>query len=87
MISKAAWDKLSDEDKKIIQEAADESAKVQVAAWKEYEKKSREKVVAAGAKIVEVTDLTPWQAATKSVVDKYRPDYQKELEAIQKYRK
>ena len=87
MVSKAAWDKFSDEDKKIIQEAADESAKVQIAAWKEYEKKSRDKVLAAGATIVEVTDPKPWQDATKSVVDKYRPDYQKELENIAKYRK
>ena len=87
MVSKAAWDKFSDADKKIIQEAADESAKVQIAAWKEYEKKSRDKVLAAGATIVEVTDPKPWQDATKSVVDKYRSDYQKELENIAKYRK
>lgn len=87
MISKVAWDKLSKEDQKIIEEAAAESAKVQVAAWKEYEKKSREKVIAAGSTIIEVKDPAPWQAATKSVVDKYRADYAKELEAIAKYKK
>lgn len=86
MMSKVAWDKLSPEDQKIIQEAAAESGKVQIAAWKEYEKKSRETVVAAGSTIVEVTDPAPWQAATKSVVEKYRADYAKELDMIAKYK-
>lgn len=86
MMSKVAWDKLSAEDKKIIQEAAAESGKVQIAAWREYEKKSREKVVASGSTIVDVPDPAPWQAATKSVVDKYRSDYAKELDMIVKYK-
>lgn len=86
MMSKVAWDKLSPEDQKIIQEAAAESGKVQIAAWKDYEKKSRETVVAAGSTIVEVTDPAPWQAATKSVVEKYRADYAKELDMIAKYK-
>ena len=87
MISKVAWDKLSKEDQKIIEEAAAESGKVQIAAWKDYEKKSREKVVAAGSTIIEVTDPAPWQAATKSVVEKYRADYAKEIDTIAKYKK
>jgi tripartite ATP-independent periplasmic transporter solute receptor, DctP family len=86
MMSKVAWDKLSPEDQKIIQEAALESSKVQIAAWKEYEKKSLETVVAAGSTIVEVPDVTPWQEATKSVIEKYREDYAKEIDAIAKYK-
>lgn len=86
MISKVAWDKLSPEDQKIIQEAAAESAKVQIEAWRKEETKAREAVIAAGSTIIEVNDPAPWQAATKSVVDKYRADYTKELDMIAKYK-
>jgi tripartite ATP-independent transporter DctP family solute receptor len=87
MMSKAAWDKLSDEDKKIIQEAAKESVSFQREEWDKFEKDSREKVKAAGSTITEVTDLKPWQDAVKPMIDRYRADYGEVLDAIAKARK
>jgi tripartite ATP-independent transporter DctP family solute receptor len=86
LISKVAWDKLSEEDKKIIEEAAWESVKYQIESWNAFEKEAREKVVAAGSIVVDVADLSPWQAAVKSVVDSYRDEFRAQLEAIERYR-
>jgi tripartite ATP-independent transporter DctP family solute receptor len=87
MMSKVAWDKLSDEDKKIIQEAAKESIATQRAEWDKFEKESMEKVKAAGASITEVKDLKPWQDAVKPMIEKYRAEYGEVLDAIAKARK
>lgn len=80
--SKAVWDKLSDEDKKIIKEAARASEEVQRKAWKEYEKKAIEAVKAKGNVITEVTDLKPWQDAVKPLYDKFGADYKDLIERI-----
>ncbi|WNQ11335.1 TRAP transporter substrate-binding protein [Paenibacillus aurantius] len=87
MMSKAAFDKLSDDDKKIIKEAAQEAIPYQREEWKKFEKKSEEKVRAAGVTITEVKDVKPWQEAVKPVIDKYRAEYKDVLDAIDKYRK
>lgn len=86
MISKKVWDKLSPEDQKIIQEAAAESSKVQIEAWRAYEKKAREQAIKEGSTITEVSDKAPWQAATKSVLDKHSAEYEKEIATIKKYK-
>jgi tripartite ATP-independent transporter DctP family solute receptor len=82
IVSKALWDKLSDEDKKIIKEAAKASEEVQKKAWKEYEKKSIEAVKAKGNIITEVTDLKPWQDAVKPVYDKFGADFKDLIDQI-----
>ncbi|HJV46645.1 MAG TPA: TRAP transporter substrate-binding protein [Bacillota bacterium] len=87
MASKAIWDKLGDEDKKIIQEAAKESVATERQEWDKMEKDSAEKAKAAGVNIVEVKDLKPWQDKVKPVIDKYRADYGDVLDAIAKARK
>ncbi|KIL37909.1 C4-dicarboxylate ABC transporter [Gordoniibacillus kamchatkensis] len=87
MMSKVAFDKLSDEDKKIIKQAALDSVQYQRDEWKKFEKKSEEKIRAAGVTITEVTDAKPWQDKVKSVIDKYRADYKDVLDAIDKARK
>ncbi|NIK70825.1 MULTISPECIES: TRAP transporter substrate-binding protein [unclassified Paenibacillus] len=84
LISKITWDKLSDADKKIISEAAQESVATQRAEWDKFEKQSEEKIKAAGVTITEVTDFTPWQEAVKPVIEKYRADYSEILDAIEK---
>lgn len=83
LISKITWDKLSETDRNIIMEAAQESVAVQRAEWDRYEKESEEKIKAAGVTITEVTDFTPWQNAVKPVVDKYRAEYGELLDAIE----
>ncbi|MFS0643602.1 TRAP transporter substrate-binding protein [Siminovitchia sp. 179-K 8D1 HS] len=87
VVSKAIWDKLSDADKKIIQEAAEESVAYQREEWAKMEKDSEAKIKEAGVNIVEVDDLTPWQDKVKSVIDKYYSDYADVLDAIDKARK
>jgi tripartite ATP-independent transporter DctP family solute receptor len=84
LISKITWDKLSEDDRKIIKEAAVESVKTQREAWDKFEKESEDKIRAAGVTITEVTDLKPWQDAAKPVIDKYSADYKAVLDAIAK---
>jgi tripartite ATP-independent transporter DctP family solute receptor len=86
LMSKVAWDKLSAEDKKIIEDAAWESIKPQIESWNAYEKKAREEVIAAGSTVTDVTDLKPWQDAVKPMVDSYRDQFKAQFEAIEKYR-
>ncbi|UUZ90576.1 TRAP transporter substrate-binding protein [Paenibacillus sp. P25] len=87
LISKLTWDKLSEEDRKIIKQAAVESVKTEREEWAKFEKASEAKIKAAGVTITEVKDLKPWQDAVKPVIDKYRADYKDVLDAIDKARK
>lgn len=84
MVSKATWDKLSEEDRKIIKEAAQESVKFQKEAWNKFEKDALEKLKANGVIVTEVKDVKPWKDKAKSVLDKYGAEYKAELEAIEK---
>lgn len=83
MVSKVTWDKLSDNDKQAIREAATESIAYQREQWKKFEQESEDKVRAAGVTVTEVTDLKPWQDAVKPMIEKYRPEYKEVLEAIE----
>jgi tripartite ATP-independent transporter DctP family solute receptor len=87
LISKITWDKLSEEDRKILKDSAMESVKTQRKSWDEFEKDSEAKVKAAGVTITEVKDLKPWQDAVKPVIDKYRAEYKDVLDAIDKAKK
>lgn len=51
VISQVVWDKLSDQEKEWIQQAADESAVLQRKLWAESEEKSMEEVQKAGVQI------------------------------------
>lgn len=87
LASKTTWDKLSDEDKKIIKQAALDSVQYQRDEWKKYEADSEAKVKAAGAVITKVADIKPWQEAVKPVIEKYRTEYKTVLDAIEAARK
>jgi tripartite ATP-independent transporter DctP family solute receptor len=87
MASKATWDKLSAEDRKLIQQAATDSVKFQREAWAKFDKEALEKLKTQGITVTEVKDVKPWQAAVKPVIDKYNAEYKAELEAIAKARK
>ncbi|MCR8633825.1 MULTISPECIES: TRAP transporter substrate-binding protein [Paenibacillus] len=87
LISQAAWNKLSEDDRKIIKQAALDSVKTQRESWDKYEKEAEDKVRAAGVKITEVKDVKPWQDAVKPVIDKYRAEYKEVLEQIDAARK
>lgn len=87
MMSKIASDKLSDDDKKLIKQAAQDTVKIQRDLWTKSEKDAEAKVRAAGVTVVTVTDLKPWQAAVKPVIDKYGAEYAETLKDIDAARK
>lgn len=84
IISKASWDRLSESDRKIIKQSAQDSVKTQRELFDKFEKDSENKVKAAGVTITEVKDLKPWQDAVKPVIDKYRTEFKDLLDAIEK---
>lgn len=86
LISKTTWDKLSEQDRKIIKEAAVAAGKYQRELWSKFEKDAEAKIRAAGVTIVEVKDYGPWKQAVKPVIDKYGAEFKAELEAIDKAR-
>jgi tripartite ATP-independent transporter DctP family solute receptor len=86
MMSLQAFNKLSDDDKKIIKQAALDSVATQREEWDKYETKSREQVLAAGSTITKVDNIKEWQDAVKPVIDKYRTDYKDILDQIDKSR-
>jgi tripartite ATP-independent transporter DctP family solute receptor len=87
LISQVAWNKLNEEDRKIIKQAALDSVKTQRESWDTFEKAAEEKVRAAGVTITEVADLKPWQDAVKPVIEKNGGDYKETLDAIAAARK
>lgn len=87
MMSKLTSDKLSEEDRALIKQAAQDSVAYQKEQWNKYEKDAMDKLVQSGVVVTEVKDVKPWQDAAKSVVDKYGVDFKPELEAIQKLAK
>lgn len=87
LMSKVAWDKMLEEDKKILKQSALEAGKYQRQLWTAFEKDSEAKLRAAGVTIAEVADFKPWQAAVKPVIDKYGTEFKAEMEAIEKARK
>lgn len=73
-INADVYKKLSADEQKILKEAAQESAKLQRALWKDREVASQKKVIAAGVKANEIPDKSAFQAAMKKVYDKYLAD-------------
>lgn len=73
VMSKRAWDKLSDADKAIFRSAAKDSVAKMRELWEAREKASEAAVKAKGAMITEV-DKKPFIDAMKPVYDKYVPD-------------
>lgn len=70
-VSAQRWNRLSPADRTILREAAQESSRIQRAAWAERERVSRERVVAAGVTVIEITDRAPWAALMEPVYAKY----------------
>lgn len=86
LISKAAWDKLSEKDQKIVKQAALDSVQAQREEWDKWEERSTKKLKDAGVTFTEVDDITPWKDAVKSMVDRYSTDYKEVMDAIEKAR-
>jgi tripartite ATP-independent transporter DctP family solute receptor len=70
-VSRQRWQRLNDAERNILRDAARESATLQRQLWAERETVSRQRVVAAGATVIEITDRSPWAALMAPVYEKY----------------
>jgi len=73
VMSMKVWDRLSEDQKKWISEAANESVSIQRKYWKESENESLEAVKAAGVEVI-VPTLKSYQEATSSILDEFKKD-------------
>lgn len=73
-INADVFNALSDSEKKIVKEAAEESAALQRELWAKREKASQAKVIAGGVKANEIPDKSAFQAAMVPVYTKYLGD-------------
>ncbi|MEH7226335.1 TRAP transporter substrate-binding protein [Bacillus sp. JJ1566] len=83
LMSKTAWDKLSEKDQEIIKQAAIDSVETQRQAWADYEKKSLQKIKDAGVTITEVKDVTPWKEAVSSIIEEFEKTYPEIAKAVE----
>jgi tripartite ATP-independent transporter DctP family solute receptor len=73
-VSDKVWASLSDEQKKWVQQAADDMNKVQPAKAFEMEKESRARLEKIGVKIVTAVDKTGFESISKPIQDKLAND-------------
>ena len=69
IVTDAALDKLTDEQKAMVQEAADYAMAVCKESVTSRQEEAAKTLVEKGCTIIEVEDKAPWQAATKAVLD------------------
>lgn len=74
LIGTKYWEKLSNQEKKWIQAAADESAQAQKHYWKQSVEASMEKAKAAGVEII-IPEKSLFQEQSKSVLETFRERY------------
>lgn len=74
IITDEAWDSLTAEQQGWITEAGEYASNFNRQISEEAENKVLEELKASGVKIVEVTDITPWQDACKSLIEEYTKD-------------
>jgi len=74
LFSKKTWERLSEADRRLIQEAALASVIHQRKLWEEYEKKAEQKLRQAGVKINQIKEITAFQKAVEPVYEKYLKD-------------
>jgi tripartite ATP-independent transporter DctP family solute receptor len=81
LISKRTWDRLSADEKKLIEEAAKEAALHQRQLSREQSKKSLEAIKSAGAEINEVSpqEIERIRQKIKPVVDKFAKELDQEI--------
>src|SRR4026209_969721 len=83
VFSKKIWNELSKDDQALILEVAKEAQQEERKLWYDREKESIKKMAEAGAVMNEVADKKPFQAAVKSVWDKYGAQHTALIQRIQ----
>ncbi len=71
IMSKVVWDKLNEQEKEWLQQAADESVKIQRKLWAEAERKSLEEVKKAGVEVF-TPDKSKFSKKVESIYDSYK---------------
>lgn len=71
LITDLAWNKLTEEQQEIIVEAGKQASEYNRKISEEAENKVLEELKSSGVNVVEVTDITPWQEACKSITEEY----------------
>lgn len=84
VIGTVAWNRLSEQEQKWLQEAADEAKIYERKLWQEAEEEALKAVVAAGVEIIR-PDKSLFAAETKSIFEAYKdkPEQYKLIQAIQ----
>lgn len=84
VIGTVAWNRLSEQEQKWLQEAADEAKIYERKLWQEAEEEALKAVVAAGVEIIR-PDKSLFAAETKSIFESYKdkPEQYKLIQAIQ----
>ncbi|MFG6179465.1 TRAP transporter substrate-binding protein [Halomonas sp. THAF12] len=85
-VAKSTWEALSDEDRGIVREAAENAAEEQRRLWEEQAQHSRQLVVDAGVEINEVDDKAAFQARMQPIYADFveqHPDLETLVEDIQ----
>lgn len=70
-VSRQRWQRLSETERAILRDAARDSAVIQRRLWAEREQVSRQRVVAAGATVIEIQDRAPWAALMEPVYARF----------------
>ncbi|MBN1987149.1 MAG: TRAP transporter substrate-binding protein DctP, partial [Prolixibacteraceae bacterium] len=86
VVSQIIWEKLSDQEKQWLQQAADESAKLERKLWAESEKESLEEVQKAGVEII-YPDKEPFIEMVQPLLESYNDNeiiysYIKRIQAV-----
>ena len=69
IITDAAWDSLTQEQQNILVEAGEYASQYNRQISEDAENEVLEQLKADGVNVVEVSDVTPWQEAVKSVIE------------------
>lgn len=74
IITDEAWDSLTEEQQGILMEAGKYASEFNRKISEEAENKVLEELKADGVKVIEVTDVTPWQDACKDIIEESTKD-------------
>jgi len=81
IVSKKLWDKLSDDERKLLQEAADEATIYQRQVAREQAAKTLEQIRKQGMQVFELPpeEVATLRAKSQPVIDKYRKEIGEDL--------
>jgi tripartite ATP-independent transporter DctP family solute receptor len=74
VMSRRAWQELSDGDRAIFRAAARDSSRYMRAQWQSWEEQSRKQAAEGGVTIIDQLDRKPFEDATRSLRDEMRAD-------------